>query len=58
MTGPPRSAGAATSIFGHTTGRTMTRNIRTALGTLAPLALAALAPVARADWSQIGRAHV
>ncbi|NBU25969.1 MAG: cytochrome c oxidase subunit II [Gammaproteobacteria bacterium] len=31
----------------------MTRNIRTALGTLAPLALAALAPVARADWTRL-----
>lgn len=31
----------------------MTRNIRTALGSLALLALAALAPAARAEWSNI-----
>lgn len=31
----------------------MTRNIRTALGSLALLAFAALAPAARADWSDI-----
>lgn len=44
---------AAAAILDRTTGRKMTRNLRTALGSLALLAVAALAPAARAEWSNI-----